>query len=546
MKKNYYLSSMLIVFCMMGLMACSFAPESDDAVTNEQTETESATDELTAEDEQTDTVESDSDSEKEIQELELPEENVTVLFETESGTLQADDGTEVLTYTMTYPVVSIEENPDIADKINKDIENYRTTYDTAVSQMSETAKADYEFMKSEEGMDYYSYSMEAQFSLQRKDDAIISFTMLDWNYTGGAHGNYGSTGINYSLLTGERISLDTIADNAETFKKTAGEYLYQLSKTSGYQERLFEEYEKQILIESLYMDGKWYLSNSGMVFFADPYMLGPYAAGTIEFTIPYDDLSGLKDEFAYHGNYEQMIAQGNEIKKDLNGDGTEEVVFYDVNYTEEEYLAVVTFQIDDKEIESTAVLEFPNPDYYLVDLDQGDQYIEIAIQDYGPSDDPVTYFFRHLEDGSTVLLGGITDLWSSDTSRLLNNNLLEGRSRLSVLQTWFAPAHWKLEGEQLVKIEEPTYYPYESSIVDNQIMSDVAVYESRSMEAEKTVLTSEDGPVRFVATDDKNWVELETADGERYQLYLTDFSKVESDGQEVEATSAFDALIIAD
>ena len=545
MKKKYCLSGMLIAICIMSLTACNFATSSENMTQNGETDSQNASDELNVEENQTE-IKEDNKANDENQEFVLPEEQISVSFQSESGKVEAEDGTEVLDYKLTYPIVSMEETPDIADKINKDIENYISTYHTAVDQMSETAIADYEFMKSEEGVDYYSYSMEAEFSLQRKDDAIISFTMIDWNFTGGAHGNYGTTGINYSVSSGDRITLDTISADSQSFKETTGEYLYQLSQTSGYQERLFEEYDKQILIESLYMEGKWYLSNSGIVFFSDPYMLGPYAAGTIEFTVPYEELVGLKEEFKYQGNYERKAAQGNEIKKDLNGDGKEEIVFYDVNYTEDEYLAEVTFQVDGKEVVSTAVLEFPNEEYYLVDLDQDDKYIEIAIQDYGPSEDPVTYFFRYLEDGSTILLGGITDLWSSDTSRLLDNNLLEGRYRLSVLQTWYAPAHWKVEQDQLVMIEEATYYPYESSIVENQLMMDITVYETRSLDAKKIILTSEDGPIRFISTDDKNWVELETKNGSKYQMYLKDYSKAESDGQEVEATSIFDSLIIAD
>lgn len=521
MKMKKMIVGILIATCIPVLAACSFNPSSESGkMTNESTESN--------------------------QTLKIPKEMVEVRFKTKSGSYEADDGTEVLKYKIIYPEVTIDGKEEIAKKINNDIESYKTAYDTAISQMLETAKSDYEFMKSEDDMEYHAYSMECRFNLQRNDENVLSFTLLDSNYTGGAHGNYGSTGINYSVVSGDKITMNNLSNDTQAFQEKASEYLYALSKTSGYKERLFEGYDKQLLTDSLFMEGKWYFGNEGIIFFADPYMLGPYAAGTIEFAIPYEELPDLKEEYAYHGNYEQMAAQGNSVQKDINGDGKEDTILFAVNYSEEDYSAMVTFQINGQDIKSDAVLEFPAEEYYLVDLDQKDPYIEVAIQDYGPSDDPMTYFFRYLEDGSTVLLGSITDLWSSDTSKLLENNLLEGRARLAVLQTWYAPAHWKLEGNKITKIEEPMYYPYESSITENHILKDITVYDKMSQEGEKSVLTAKEGLVHFIATDDKNWVELETADNSHYFMYLKDYSMVDSNGTEIEAASVFDSLIIAD
>ena len=39
----------------------------------------------------------------------------------------------------------------------------------------------------------------------------------------------------------------------------------------------------------------WYFNREGMVFIAQPYMLAPYAYGTIFFTVPYADLTGVVD-----------------------------------------------------------------------------------------------------------------------------------------------------------------------------------------------------------------------------------------------------------
>ena len=43
-------------------------------------------------------------------------------------------------------------------------------------------------------------------------------------------------------------------------------------------------------------DTNWYFDNDGMRIFSDLYEIAPYAAGIIEFSIPYDMLSGHIDE----------------------------------------------------------------------------------------------------------------------------------------------------------------------------------------------------------------------------------------------------------
>ena len=134
MKKKYCLSGMLIAICIMSLTACNFATSSENMTQNGETDSQNASDELNVEENQTE-IKEDNKANDENQEFVLPEEKIVVSFQSESGKVEAEDGTEVLDYKLTYPIVSMEETPDVADKINKDIKNYISTYHTAVDQM---------------------------------------------------------------------------------------------------------------------------------------------------------------------------------------------------------------------------------------------------------------------------------------------------------------------------------------------------------------------------------------------------------------------------
>lgn len=80
----------------------------------------------------------------------------------------------------------------------------------------------------------------------------------------------------------------------------------------------------------LYEDDVWYLSAYGLSFMSNPYMLGSYVAGTIEFIIPYSALAdmGFKDVYAYTGRLIVKLPDiGSEEESiDLNNDGINDAV----------------------------------------------------------------------------------------------------------------------------------------------------------------------------------------------------------------------------
>ncbi len=352
------------------------------------------------------------------------ETNITIDMSTDTEEITADDGTVLLTKSYSYPVITIEGNNEAAEKINADIlsrvESFR-----ANKESEEWAKEGYVSSQDSE-YDFIPYMEDIAFGIQRADSNVISFVETSYSFTGGAHGNYGSGGINFNTKTGDIIAFSDLSDDAVAFHEDTLAYNQELAKTEAYQERMFSsDFLSPDSLESvLYADGKWYLSTEGLVFISNPYELGPYAAGMIEFVIPYSDLAdmGFKDSFAYTDRLIQRLQEDVTYHSDLNGDGTEDDISIHVENTENpegSFVAVPYLTINGKEFIGNgedALQELTEgigenyswPLLSLYDLNVEDQYTDLVfLSDILIENQHSTYsyFYRYMEDGSLVYLG---------------------------------------------------------------------------------------------------------------------------------------------
>ncbi|MCM1266938.1 MAG: DUF3298 and DUF4163 domain-containing protein [Bacteroidales bacterium] len=333
-------------------------------------------------------------------------DNIKVTFVETCNEFQDDDGTVLLTNYTSMPVVSIEGADDIAAKINADID---AVYQSAASadesggELLEWAKSDYAARKEDETDVYFTgYSQELTADVTRMDDSVLSYKLTFGEYAGGAHGNYGSVGKNYDMKTGELITFDTLSENVSDFHSAALDYFVSLSETPSYQERLFEP-TKADIDSALFQTGSWYFTGSGICFFSDPYVLGPYASGEIDFTLPYEQAYeiGLKGDYRYTGPFmmeryytsqydadmEFKVDGKPEYSFDLNGDGTEEgIAFYNFVYSGEgEGKCKYSLYIDGNDWNDVLISQldlshgYNETAYVLYDQDPNDGLTEIAV-----------------------------------------------------------------------------------------------------------------------------------------------------------------------
>lgn len=143
------------------------------------------------------------------------------------------------------------------------------------------------------------FACERTARVERIDSRVLSTVYNTYTYTGGAHGNYAELAYNFDTESGERITLDALSADPDALTAFLQEYitkLYTEDADGYYSARVYEDLAvdaENNPIADLVRDGAWYFNGKGMVFASQPYELGPYASGIIEFAVPYADLAGV-------------------------------------------------------------------------------------------------------------------------------------------------------------------------------------------------------------------------------------------------------------
>lgn len=348
--------------------------------------------------------------------------HIRIEMQHEEEDLTADDGAVLCTTSYTYPVVSIEGNDDAAEKINADIRSRLDSF-VADTEVEEWAKENYDYQtESEDEYPFLSYYDDMLFSIQRSDSNVISFTVTCYAFTGGAHGNYTTQGVNYNAKTGDVITFSDLSDDADAFHEDTLAFNQALAKTEAYQMRMFsEDMLNGVSLENvLYADDAWYLSSSGLTFISDPYALGPYAAGTIEFIIPYTDLAdmGFSQNYTYADRTAMKLLTGTANSFDLNADGEEETILFSTETIAKEddtYSTLLHLTIDDvdfsdqcNDVFQETSTGYPVDQISVFDLNVDDDYTELVLLS-GESEDNnfvySSYFFRYTKDKRLLYLG---------------------------------------------------------------------------------------------------------------------------------------------
>lgn len=264
------------------------------------------------------------------------------------------------------------------------------------------------------------------------------------------------------------------------------------------------------------------------------------------------DSDGIDKEMVYDEPIQ--ISIDSECTIDLNNDGDSGTVIYTLSSKEPYDGNITSFKVNgveyvDKLIELGIYMNNPNWEwYYIVDIDESDNFKEIAILDEGPSDDPETYFIRF--DGNKLqYIGSITDFPQKSSCQFNGDGTIVASSRLNILQTWWAPATWRIDENGLLqKVKDDMYYPYDQSDKDSLqpiLLKDFMIYTEPNIEA-KQVMVSANNQVTFKSTDNIHWVFMRSEDGTEGWFYMENFSGILYEGKVVESTSIFDNLSIYD
>ncbi len=216
--------------------------------------------------------------------------------------------TLILSFDYDTPTVFIQDNSAAAEAINEYTalmdETYYTGEDygdgmgTGYQNMLTMAEDNYNYLSTLETADViYEMASSQTVTVERNDAQVLTLLYNNYSFTGGAHGFYGERGYCFDAGTGELLTLDSISDDAEALKSFLAEKMVAILENDT---ELLERIDQTLIPEEglsamctvLLRDGSWYFSRDGLVIFSDLYEYSSYAAGPIEFSIPYAELSG--------------------------------------------------------------------------------------------------------------------------------------------------------------------------------------------------------------------------------------------------------------
>jgi hypothetical protein len=215
-------------------------------------------------------------------------------FRVESSTGCASDTLQCASYEVKYPEFSGLDSA-VAKKIRREVDatvsmGNPEAVGKTMKQIGEEFVRDYEDFKKEmpdpesSGGWYYN----AEVSVELVTDTLISLTVAEDYFTGGAHGGSGTYFINTNPTTGAEFTLDNLFKSGYLEPLTkAGDEIFrkvrEIPDTASLNDNYFEFPDDKFQLNQNYGFRK-----DGIVFYYNNYEIAPYAAGPTEVLIPYD------------------------------------------------------------------------------------------------------------------------------------------------------------------------------------------------------------------------------------------------------------------
>ena len=239
-----------------------------------------------------------------------------IIIAVESTQKQAydpQDGTQlILTFSYETPKIEIVGRADAEKAINEYIamldetyvtgEDYGDGQGTGYNNMLTMAEDNYNYWTSTDGGEVYTLELvsDRSVTVERGDTQVLTLLYNDYSDLGGAHGSYGYTGYSFDTQTGELLTLDKLSSDPDGLRSFLTDYMVTtIENDTSLQERtdgFIPDNDYNAALSALLREGSWYFSGSGMVIFSSLYEISSYAAGIIQFEIPYSELAGHIDE----------------------------------------------------------------------------------------------------------------------------------------------------------------------------------------------------------------------------------------------------------
>lgn len=194
-----------------------------------------------------------------------------------------DEQTDALKTTISYPVISGLANTAIQNQLNTMFEKAAMDFK---AEIQNSADQDYEQSKKDPTLGFHQYEVFIAYDVHSNKDHILSITSDYYQYTGGAHGGTNRIGYNIDLSTGQVLQLPDIFAKDFDYKTALSKELSLIMKQDP---GLYFE-DATAVIEEMADSRPFYIQEGNLVLYFNQYEIAPYAAGILDFKIPFEKL----------------------------------------------------------------------------------------------------------------------------------------------------------------------------------------------------------------------------------------------------------------
>lgn len=168
---------------------------------------------------------------------------------------------------------------DIKACIKKSMQEYGESYKNEVADM-------YDSSSENASLNYYS---SVGYNVIYNEDGMLVLQNVGADYSGGAHGNYGSSYLNLDLKNKKEWKLEDIM----TVDSAALSALLEQEARTLFQIPAKQKLDEALLVDKIDANGNVYITNTGITFHYVPYEIAAYAFGESDLFIPYSKISNL-------------------------------------------------------------------------------------------------------------------------------------------------------------------------------------------------------------------------------------------------------------
>ena len=441
--------------------------------------------------------------------------NISVEIRNESDEKYSEDDVLLITSYYEYPVVTMEDTA-VSDKIAAYYDKDKETMDQAVEEYIGYAKEDYDYRMTLEDPFWAEYSVDTYTTKQRVDDRIISFQGDSYEFTGGAHGNPARYGVNFDARTGEKLTLSDVVKSEADFRTFEEQFIADQCKNLEFSQDLFEGYEDSI--KDILDDNTWLLTDRGLMIICNPYLLGPYAMGTLDFTIPYEELGDyLKEDYMKTTTAAVFPIDFDEkVEADVDNDGTIDIVQIKTMYSDDYSDITITVCVNDKAVDIEEAFGNTGSAYFIRKEDGSCGVMFNA--DYS-SDDYNTYIYR-LDSGTPEQTANVFADFDKASITPVD---LKMCFKVDILGTWTGKLNYCIDDKWTLSTTDTEYvlmngvdYAYSRSIVPT---TNIASYSEDGLTQNADIAPGT--AIYPVKTDGENFMIYETEDGSRGRINFT-------------------------